>query len=449
MELPHGEGIAGCNLGEADQRVHHGELSWVIELEPRDAFAIREARGFRELPQLAAVDEGLEDVLLDGEIAVGDGRHRCAKLRHGLDRFRDAEIGDIVRGGLGAQQQMVSDVLLDRAVAVVTSNDGIGQVEIFDDRFELPAMPFRDLPAEDGGEFRRLADGPIGVEEALPERVEGGPAVEDQVVAIFDLREKEPMLAGCLAPFGRCEEGREGAEPLLGAAGQVAGCECIGELLQPGRGAAGQERVAALPKRDPLSLQTIGEPVMLIEAHARRERKVGAHADKHAPPLAVEEIEVVLHDPPARVLQMPAVVFADGNQDARRLAGFQNDDDLIRIGAPEVAIDEVVPTPMRGRLDNRRAPVLRACGHPMLVLAGDVLQNPLADRIQLSVPVEEADDTLGLLKRLNQPVQQKAIEAAIGEPDTILVMLVEGVHGHLQVSATRQDKPMNAATSSR
>jgi hypothetical protein len=36
-----------------------------------------------------------------------------------------------------------------------------------------------------------------------------------------------------------------------------------------------------------------------------------------------------------------------------------------------------------------------------------------------------------LLERLNQPVQQQAVEAPIPELDAILVMLVKGVHGIL------------------
>jgi hypothetical protein len=43
---------------------------------------------------------------------------------------------------------------------------------------------------------------------------------------------------------------------------------------------------------------------------------------------------------------------------------------------------------------------------------------------------------------LNQAIQQDPIEAAIAEPDTILVMLVEVFIGLLQVFATPEDKPM-------
>jgi hypothetical protein len=183
-----------------------------------------------------------------------------------------------------------------------------------------------------------------------------------------------------------------------------------------------------LPERDAHGAQAIREPVMLIQTDAGRKREIRADADKHPAPLAVEQIEVVLLDPPPRVLEMPAVVFADCNQNARGLARRQDDHDLIGLGSTEVAIDEVV-TPARGRVDDRRAPALRLRRGPVVVLSGDVLEHGFAHGVQLAGGVEEADHALGLLKGLNQAVQQDAIEAAIGEPDTILVMLVEGVHG--------------------
>ncbi|MGH6690233.1 MAG: hypothetical protein ACREF4_06100 [Gammaproteobacteria bacterium] len=125
---------------------------------------------------------------------------------------------------------------------------------------------------------------------------------------------------------------------------------------------------------------------------------------------------------------MPPVVFADRNQDARRLARLEDDDDVIGLSAAEVAVDEVV-APARGRLDDRRAPARGLRGDPVVVLAGDVLEDGFAHRVQRAVPVEETDHALRLLKGLNETIQQHAIEAPVPEPDTILMMLVEGVHG--------------------
>jgi hypothetical protein len=70
----------------------------------------------------------------------------------------------------------------------------------------------------------------------------------------------------------------------------------------------------------------------------------------------------------------------------------------------------------------------------VLVLGGDVAEDRLAHRVQLAVGVEESHDALGLLKRLNEPIEENPIEAPIREADAVVVMLLEGVHGNLQVS---------------
>lgn len=66
MEAAHGEGIARGNIwAKRTSACITAELPRVMELEPRDAFASRQARRFREVSQLVAVDEGLQDILLD------------------------------------------------------------------------------------------------------------------------------------------------------------------------------------------------------------------------------------------------------------------------------------------------------------------------------------------------------------------------------------------------
>lgn len=74
-------------------------------------------------------------------------------------------------------------------------------------------MPLGDLATKDHREFRRLPNGPIGVEQPIAERVESGAAVEDRVGAVLDLSEAQPVRAD--APLGRGEEWDERSEPLL------------------------------------------------------------------------------------------------------------------------------------------------------------------------------------------------------------------------------------------
>jgi hypothetical protein len=72
MDFGGGEGIGGCDVCEGYERMHHGELPRMIELEARNALSRRRDGRFRELSQLAAIDKGIQDILLD--VAVVDRR---------------------------------------------------------------------------------------------------------------------------------------------------------------------------------------------------------------------------------------------------------------------------------------------------------------------------------------------------------------------------------------
>ena len=58
-----------------------------------------------------------------------------AELGQGVDGLRDTEVADVVGRGLGAEQQVIADVLFDRAVAAIAADLGIREVEIFNQRF--------------------------------------------------------------------------------------------------------------------------------------------------------------------------------------------------------------------------------------------------------------------------------------------------------------------------
>jgi hypothetical protein len=60
---------------------------------------------------------------------------------------------------------------------------------------------------------------------------------------------------------------------------------------------------------------------------------------------------------------------------------------------------------------------------------GDAVEYLSRDRIQPPVSVEEAYDPFRLLERLDQPIEQDAIEAAIVPAYAIPVVFVECVHG--------------------
>jgi hypothetical protein len=72
VDLLGGESVAGRDVSEAHERVHEGQFSGMVEFEAGDAFAVGQDGGLGELAELSTIDEGLQDVLLDVEVAVDD-----------------------------------------------------------------------------------------------------------------------------------------------------------------------------------------------------------------------------------------------------------------------------------------------------------------------------------------------------------------------------------------
>ena len=72
------------------------ELPGVIELEARNALSCRRDCRFGEFSQLAAIDKGLQDILLHVEIVVVDRRQGVAQDGEIFHRFVDAVVFDVV-----------------------------------------------------------------------------------------------------------------------------------------------------------------------------------------------------------------------------------------------------------------------------------------------------------------------------------------------------------------
>ena len=180
---------------------------------------------------------------------------------------------------------------------------------------------------------------------------------------------------------------------------------------------------------DALLAHAVCQPVMLVEANTGRERKVGANAHKHSSPVPIVDVKVVLNDPALRKLKVPSVRdrVADGRHDACGFSCLENDHDLIGFGPFEIWVDEFVAATLRC-LHDRDVALRRPLLDPALKLLGDVAQGVARHRVQLTIRTEEADNSFGLLERLNQAIQQDAIETAIMPTDAILVVLVERVH---------------------
>ena len=74
-------------------------------------------------------------------------------------------------------------------------------MHVFDLGLKLAAMTVGYLPAKDDGNLVRLSDGPVGIKQALTKRIQCCPPMEDQIVAVLNLREEQPVLTAGLFAF--------------------------------------------------------------------------------------------------------------------------------------------------------------------------------------------------------------------------------------------------------
>ena len=142
-----------------------------------------------------------------------------------------------------------------------------------------------------------------------------------------------------------------------------------------------------------------------------------------------------------RDLKMPSVhgLIAKGNHDTRGLTRREDDHHGAGLGSSEVRIDEFITTALR-RLYDRDIVLRGAFGHPALKLVSDGAQGGSRHRIDLSIRIEEADDPLRLLERLDQPIEQNAVKTTIVPTDAVFVVLEEGVHDRPQLPRRSRDR---------
>jgi len=82
---------------------------------------------------------------------------------------------------------------------------------------EFASISLGDFATKDGRDLVGLANSAIGVEKTLSQCIQRGATLKDQIVALFHLGEKQPMLAAGLLAFPLSEERRAGSQPLLAA----------------------------------------------------------------------------------------------------------------------------------------------------------------------------------------------------------------------------------------
>ena len=59
-------------MSKTYQGMHQSQLPWMIKFQAGNPFTIGKNCGLGQFAQLASVDKGLQDVLLDSEVIVAD-----------------------------------------------------------------------------------------------------------------------------------------------------------------------------------------------------------------------------------------------------------------------------------------------------------------------------------------------------------------------------------------
>lgn len=159
--------------------------------------------------------------------------------------------------------------------------------------------------------------------------------------------------------------------------------------------------------------------MVLVEAYARGERKVGAHADEHPSPMLVDEVEIELVHPALLELQVRAVVVLVSNrhQDARRFPSLEHYRHPVGWAITQIWLDELIAPLLVGGFDNWHVPFRRPVLEPILKLIGNLIQRPARYPFSLPIGIEETEHSFGLLERLDQSVEQKRLKAAVTQMD--------------------------------
>jgi hypothetical protein len=72
-------------------------------------------------------------------------------------------VGNVIGRRFGAQAQVIADILLEEAFCVVSANDRVRKIEIFDDGLKLSPVVLGDPATEDRGDLVGLADRAVGI----------------------------------------------------------------------------------------------------------------------------------------------------------------------------------------------------------------------------------------------------------------------------------------------
>jgi hypothetical protein len=85
-----------------------------------------------------------------------------------FNRLLDPIVSDVIGRGFGAQAQVVANILLEKALSIMTTDYGVWKLHILDDGLQLSLVLLGDLATEDHGDLLGLADGTMASSSLWP-----------------------------------------------------------------------------------------------------------------------------------------------------------------------------------------------------------------------------------------------------------------------------------------
>src|SRR5207248_4625511 len=209
--------------------------------------------------------------------AAGDGLELLPYRIEIVQALLETEVPEVVGAELIAQERCELLVLLEERVLEVGAIDMVAVLNLLDDGGELAGdLAVESLPVDLGDLVRRQPP-QSQLTAALEQLVDGEVLLEDEVAAVFDLRDRiEARELDLLALLGR-ELRPQDQGPIIEPLADDGGAQFIGGGLQGADISNGEERIVVLAKGDLLAIELLLDEVVTVEVIRRLEGKERRH----------------------------------------------------------------------------------------------------------------------------------------------------------------------------
>src|ERR1700745_3017709 len=206
----------------------------------------------------------------------------------------ETEVPEVVGAELIAQEGCELLVLLQERVLEVGAIDMGAVLDLLDDGGELAGdLAMQALP-ENLGDLVRRQPPQSQLAAALEQLVDGEVLLEDEVAAVFDLRDRiEARKIDLLALLGgelRAQDQGPIVEPLA----DNGGAQFVGGSLQGADIINGEERIVVLAKGDLLAIELLLNEVVPVEVVRRLEGKERRHTHDNRIEDFIADVEIVV-----------------------------------------------------------------------------------------------------------------------------------------------------------